>query len=178
MRSRTRACAARRTRGWFSPPQSSWDLARCGAPWFFFSPVAGCRPCLLSPLRVERGRGARGATGEARAARAACVKSLVVLAAAVEQGRSRGLLFFSCTPSWGAGDRARQRREHRRVGQGGNGRTCQGHVTVSAVCGGARQTHGRSRRPGWSCGLVVGLCQASRRRARGRVGGASRSTGT
>ena len=54
-------------RGWFSPPQLSTDVACCGGLLLFlFSlPVAGCRPCLASslhsPLRAERGSGARGA---------------------------------------------------------------------------------------------------------------------
>ena len=82
-------------RGWFSPPQLSTDVACCGGLLLFlFSlPVAGCRPCLASslhsPLRAERGSGARGATCDARATRAARVRSGWFFTAAVEQGRSR-----------------------------------------------------------------------------------------
>mgnify|MGYP007134747351 CR=1 FL=1 len=65
--------AARVHRGWLSPPQLSRDIARRGGPLLlvlFSRPVAGRRPrlasSLRSPLRAERGRGARGATGDAR----------------------------------------------------------------------------------------------------------------
>ena len=100
-RSRKRAGAARRTCGWFSPPQSSKVALWC----FSSSSVAGRGPCLApslwSSLRAERvlasvhrdGRRARDARG-ARASR-------VVLAAAVEQGRRAcgALLLSSLVPS-------------------------------------------------------------------------------
>ena len=71
--------AARVHRGWLSPPQLSRDIARRGVFFLllFSRPVAGRRPrlasSLRSPLRAERGRDARGATGDARATRASRV---------------------------------------------------------------------------------------------------------
>ena len=78
----TRAARVRR-RGWFSPPQSSRAVRarRGGLLLLLFSrPVADRRPrprlapSLRPLLRAERGRGARGATGDARATRAARVR--------------------------------------------------------------------------------------------------------
>ena len=79
-RSCTRAGAAWRTRGWFSPLQFSTDVACCGGLLLsrFPRPVAGRRPCLASshrsPLRAERGSGTRGATGDMCATHAARVQ--------------------------------------------------------------------------------------------------------
>jgi hypothetical protein len=76
------------TLGWFSPPHFSRDVARCGHLLFVFA-VAGRRPCLASslrsPLRAEQASGALASRRGTRARRA----PWVVLAAAVEQGRSR-----------------------------------------------------------------------------------------
>ena len=56
-------------------PQLSRDIARRGGPLLLSSPVVAGRlaSSLQSPPRVERGRGARGATGDARATHAARV---------------------------------------------------------------------------------------------------------
>ena len=93
-------------RGWFSPPQLSTDVACCGGLLLFlFSlPVAGCRPCLASslhsPLRAERGSGARGATSDARETRAARVHAggFRRRSRAGAFARCGGLLFLSSRP--------------------------------------------------------------------------------
>ena len=165
---------ARDARGSRASPWVVLDIAveqgRSRAPrWsllllLFSRPVAGRRPRLTSslrpPLHAERGR-ARGARrGQARDARGARASPWVVLAAAVEQGRSRAprwsllLLLFSRPV---AGRRPRPRlapslRPPLRAERGRGGRGATGDARATRAVGGSRR---RSRAGPFARAAVV-----------------------
>ena len=167
------ACATRaarvRRRGWFSPPQSSRAVfaRRGGLLLLLFSrPVAGRRPrlapSLRPPLRAERGRGGRRATGgRARDARRGWFSppqsSRVVRA-------RRGGLFFSCSSPVRSPvvvlvsrllDGRRSTRSEGGGGDGGQARDARGARASLWVVLAAAVEQGRSRAPRWSLLLLL-----------------------